>query len=178
MTFFIFVLKCVYFMLPAYFANMAPVFFRKIKFLDIPIDVNKKFLGKPIFGKNKTYRGLFFGILLGFLVFLLQKSLSEQLNAISLIDYSSVPLILGILLSAGAIVGDLIKSFIKRRIRIKEGQPFIPFDQLDFALGALLFSFAYIPNWQSAVVILAVSPILHIIVNHLAFYLKIRKEKW
>ena len=114
MTFFIFVLKCVYFMLPAYFANMAPVFFRKIKFLDIPIDVNKKFLGKPIFGKNKTYRGLFFGILLGFLVFLLQKSLSEQLNAISLIDYSSVPLILGILLSAGAIVGDLIKSFIKR----------------------------------------------------------------
>ncbi len=176
MAYLIFIIKCIYFMLPAYFANMAPVLFRKINFLDIPVDFNKKLFGTPIFGSHKTFRGIFFGVLIGFLVFIIQKNYSPV--SISLIDYSNTPFFVGILLSAGAIFGDLIKSFIKRRLGKKEGQPFIPWDQLDFALGAVIFSFAYFPGWQSIAVILLISPLLHIAINHLAFYLKIRKEKW
>ena len=63
----IYLLAVIYYMLPAYFANMAPVIFKKINFLNVPINEN-------LFGRNKTYRGLFFAVLLGTVVFLIQKS--------------------------------------------------------------------------------------------------------
>jgi len=42
----------------------------------------------------------------------------------------------------GALIGDIVESFFKRRIGKVRGQDWIPFDQLDFILGALFFSFA------------------------------------
>ena len=50
----LFLLKILYFMSPAYFANMAPVIFRKFNFLAIPIDFGKKINNKPLLGKTKT----------------------------------------------------------------------------------------------------------------------------
>src|SRR3990167_6645069 len=67
-----FLLKCFYLMLPAYFANMAPVIVRKINFLAHPIDFKKKFGKKPILGKNKTFRGVFFGILFAIIIVYIQ----------------------------------------------------------------------------------------------------------
>jgi len=69
MTNALFVIIIFYFMLPAYFANMAPVIMKNIfKNLAFPIDLNKKINNKPIFGKNKTFRGLFFGILFAIII--------------------------------------------------------------------------------------------------------------
>jgi CDP-2,3-bis-(O-geranylgeranyl)-sn-glycerol synthase len=34
--------------------------------------------------------------------------------------------------------GDSVKNFVWRRLRIPPGAPWIPFDQLDFVLGALV----------------------------------------
>jgi CDP-2,3-bis-(O-geranylgeranyl)-sn-glycerol synthase len=34
--------------------------------------------------------------------------------------------------------GDALKSLVKRRVGIAPGAPWIPWDQLDFALGALV----------------------------------------
>lgn len=56
----IFLLKCLYFMLPAYFANMTPVFAQKLdilKFLAKPIDNGRTTEGRAIFGAHKTWRG-------------------------------------------------------------------------------------------------------------------------
>ena len=58
----LFLLKCFYLLLPAYFANMAPVLVKKVNLLAYPIDFNAKLKNKPLLGKNKTFRGLFFGI--------------------------------------------------------------------------------------------------------------------
>jgi CDP-2,3-bis-(O-geranylgeranyl)-sn-glycerol synthase len=44
-----------------------------------------------------------------------------------------------ILASYGAVIGDLVGSFLKRRFDIKSGAPFWIVDQLDFALIAILF---------------------------------------
>ncbi|MHA1932335.1 MAG: CDP-archaeol synthase [Promethearchaeota archaeon] len=44
-----------------------------------------------------------------------------------------------ILASYGAVIGDLVGSFLKRRFDIKSGAPFWIIDQLDFALIAILF---------------------------------------
>lgn len=172
----LFLLKCFYFMLPAYFANMAPVISKNwFNKLAVPIDS-----GKNIFGDNKTYRGFIFGILFSVVIAHLQ-SLLYKFNSfknISLVDYSNW-LIVGFLLGFGALFGDLIKSFIKRRVGIKPGERFILWDQLDFVIGSLIFiSFAVDITFKMVLAIIIISIMGHILVNHSAYYLGIRKERW
>jgi CDP-2,3-bis-(O-geranylgeranyl)-sn-glycerol synthase len=164
-------------MLPAYFSNMAPIIVKKINILVIPVDSGKKIAGEPIFGKNKTWRGLVAGTLFGIIIAFIQSNLDFGWN---LIDYNEW-LLIGTMMGFGAIFGDLMKSFIKRRFKVQPGHKFFPWDQLDFAFGSLLFSFFLFPQeltTKIVITVLIISPILHIIVNHLAFYLKIRNEKW
>ncbi len=176
----LFALKCLYLMLPAYFANMAPVIARKINLFAYPIDFNKQINKNPIFGKNKTYRGLVFGVVFALAIAFAQFLLygAEVFRNISFFDYQNWH-IFGILMGLGALLGDLVKSFFKRRIGIEPGEKFVPFDQTDFVVGALLF---IIPVFDLTLKIfifsLVLSFLLHIAVNHAAFYLKIRNEKW
>ncbi|MBR9692189.1 CDP-2,3-bis-(O-geranylgeranyl)-sn-glycerol synthase [Candidatus Woesearchaeota archaeon] len=174
------ILISIYFMLPAYFANMIPVFAAKLKFLNYPVDFGKKFKGKPIFGSHKTWRGLFFGVITGIIIAYLQKLLYIYpfFSSISLVDYSNW-LALGFLLGFGALIGDLVKSFFKRRAGVKAGQRFIPWDQLDYTIGSLLFVFiVFIPSWQIIAAIVVINFILHVIANHLAYYAKLSDVKW
>ena len=174
------ILQCIYLMLPAYFANMAPIIVKNaFNNLKIPIDFNKKINNKPIFGKNKTFRGLIFGIIFAvitaFIQFLLYRN---NIFANISIDYSNWMLI-GFLMGFGAIFGDLIESFVKRRINYKPGKSFVPFDQLDFVVGALIFIYPIIMlSLNKIIIILLLSFVLHITVNHLAFYTGMRKKKW
>lgn len=168
----IFILKCIYFMLPAYFANMAPVIVKRL-FKSLAIPINSK-----LFGKNKTYRGLIFGILFAIIIAFAQYLLHPVLKDLSFLDYSGW-LEFGFLMGAGAIFGDMIESFVKRRLNYKPGQPFAPFDQLDFVVGALLLvSLVFIPTIKMIITIIIVSFVLHMLINHAAYYLKIRNEKW
>jgi len=174
------ILKVFYLMIPVYFANMTPVFTRKINFLNYPVDFNKKFKGKPILGSHKTFRGFFFGILAGIIItyiqFLLQRY--PAFASISLFDYSNW-IVIGFLLGCGSLIGDSTKSFFKRRANIKPGKPFIPWDQLDYSIGSLLFiSFIYLLPWEIIITTLVLNFLLHIVANHLGYYLKIRKVKW
>jgi len=180
-SFIVLMLSCFYLMLPAYFANMAPVIVKNIfKNLAFPLDFNRTLNNKPILGKNKTFRGLTFGvifaIIISYLQFLLYKN--NIFADISLIDYSNWILI-GFLMGFGAIFGDLFESFIKRRLNYEPGKSFVPWDQIDFVIGALIFIYPFIKlSINKMVTILILSFVLHIIVNHFAFYAKIRKEKW
>ena len=175
------ILQCFYFMLPAYFANMAPVvaknMFRK---LTLPIDFNIGLGNNTIFGKNKTYRGLIAGMLAAIIVAYTQFFLNggNIFADFAFVDYSNW-LLIGLLLGLGAMFGDLVKSFVKRRIGLKPGMPFVPFDQLDFVFGALIFVYpvAKLPMEKMAI-ILFISFILHMVINHIAFYTGIRKERW
>ena len=170
------ILEIIYYLLPAYFANMTPVFTRKILLRwSTPVDFNFKFLGKPLFGSHKTWKGLILGIIVAIIVALIQ---SRFKTGLEIYDYSS-PILFGFLMGFGALFGDLVKSFAKRRIGIKSGAKWIPFDQLDFVIGALILTWPL--NILSSVQItyaLLISFVLHILVNHSAFYLKIRNEKW
>jgi CDP-2,3-bis-(O-geranylgeranyl)-sn-glycerol synthase len=162
---------------------MAPVFFKKLDFLDYPVDFNKKWKGKPLLGSHKTIRGFFFGILLSIIVVYIQKLLFgsiEFFRNLSLLDYSAHNfLILGILLGFGALFGDAVESLFKRRAGIKPGKSWIPLDQLDFVIGALVFlAIVYIPPWQVIIMLLIIVPILHIAANHAGYYLGINDTKW
>jgi len=170
-----------YFILPAYIANIAPVLFIRLKFLATPVDFGKKISKKPVFGSHKTWRGLFVATLLGFLVFYLQRTFYAYgiFKSISIVDYGFFPFWFGALMGFGAIFGDLIKSFFKRRLSIAPGKRWVPFDQADFIVGALVFSsFFYVPQpWVWAYLILISIP-LHIVARHVGFYLGICKDKW
>jgi len=180
-----YILSCLYFFLPAYFTNMTPPLIRKARiftFLDKPIDFNKKFLGQPIFGKNKSWRGLIFGITVGILVALIQRSLYQfpTVKKISFLDYFEINILaFGFLISAGAVFGDLLFAFIKRRLKMEPGTKFIPWDQTNYVIGAGLFLTPFfkidILIW---ITIFILTFLLHIIVNRLGCYLRVHQAKW
>lgn len=179
-SFALFILKCFYLMLPAYFANMAPVMVKKINLFVFPIDFGKKLSNKPILGENKTFRGLVFGVIFAVIVAYFQFLLYsiDFFKNISFANYQNW-LLFGFLMGFGALAGDSIKSFFKRRLSIKPGARFIPFDQTDFVVGALIFIIpAFDLTLRMFITSLLLSFVLHIIVNHIAFYLKIRNEKF
>lgn len=169
----LFILKCLYFFLPAYFANMAPVLFKWIPLGRTPI-YNR------LFGKNKTWRGLVVAIFTGTLIFWLQKYFYLRgFESLAIIDYSGFSVLLGVLMGAGVILGDLVKSYYKRKNNLKPGQSWPVWDQIDFVFGGLLLSFfVYIPRVEVIVVLLIASPILHIAANRLGYWLKIQEVKW
>ena len=179
-TFSFFILKCFYFMLPAYFANMAPVIVKRIKLFNFPVDFGKKIDGKPILGSHKTFRGFIFGIIFAVIIAYAQFLLHQIgfFRNLSFFDYDGW-LLLGLLMGFGALAGDSVKSFFKRRLDIKPGHKFIPFDQIDFIVGALVFAMLLADlTLKIFLTSLFLSVILLIIVNHIAFYMKIRSEKW
>jgi len=163
-------------MLPAYFANMAPVIVKnRFKKLAVPVD-----FGKNIFGNNKTFRGLFFGVLFAIVIVYFQFLLYGLgfFGNLSFIDYSNW-LVVGFLFGFGALVGDLAESFVKRRLNIGPGQRFVPWDQLDFVFGALVLVGLVVDiSWMKFFFIAVISIVGHILVNHIAYYTGIRKEKW
>ena len=164
-----------YFILPAYVANAVPVVFGG----GYPIDACKLFLdGKPLLGSNKTVRGFIAGLLVGtFSGFVLSNL--YQLNGFPRDFLFEYDILLGFMLSLGALTGDLLHSFIKRRLDIAPGSPLPVADQSDFVLGALLFSvLIHPPPWHIAVIILLVTPPIHLLTNFVAHLMGIKKTPW
>ncbi|MFQ6073693.1 MAG: CDP-2,3-bis-(O-geranylgeranyl)-sn-glycerol synthase [Candidatus Bathyarchaeia archaeon] len=164
-----------YYILPAYVANAAPVIFGGGR----PMDAGKLFWDrKPIFGRNKTVRGFFAGLLVGtFAGFAL--SLLFQLDEFPRNVLFQYDILLGFMLSLGALTGDLLHSFIKRRLDISPGSPLPVADQLDFVLGALLFSVVvHPPRLLIAVIIVVVTPPIHLLTNFLAYLIGAKGTPW
>ena len=174
------ILQALYFFIPAYISNMIPVFVKRINFLNYPIDANKTWRGKRILGDHKTWRGLFFGTLSGFLIFELQRSLYNKgiLTNLALINYSTAPIFLGALLGFAALFGDSLKSFFKRQMDIRPGKPWVPFDQFDFLVTTVIIT---IP-WSGitlidSLLVLTIIFFLTIIVQYSGYKLKLKNDK-
>jgi CDP-2,3-bis-(O-geranylgeranyl)-sn-glycerol synthase len=158
------IVEALKFIFPAYCANAIPV----ITGRGIPIDFNKKFFdGKPIFGKNKTLIGFLTGFFTG-----------TAVGFIESIYFGYNPFI-GLILSLGALFGDLMGSFIKRRLGINPGKLLPIIDQIDFVLGAVLFSLlmeTLSPNF--VLVILIITPPLHLLTNFVAYKVGLKSNPW
>lgn len=170
------ILSSVYLILPAYAANMCPVIFGKLKFpLGIPIH-------EKLFGAHKTYRGFISAYIGALAILFLQQYLTnnEIFTQYTLLDYTQINLFLyAFLFGVGALTGDLVKSFFKRRFKIAPGRPWFPFDQLDFVIGAYLFLLpVYIIPWQNLLTILILTPALHFLTNLIGYMLGIKKVWW
>ncbi len=167
------ILKSLYFFLPAYLANMTPVLVKRVPFLAQP--VWEKFLGP-----NKTWRGFLFGTLAGGLIFILQRYLYLRgVIDFALIDYAGFGWWFGFLQGFGALLGDAVKSYYKRRSKIAPGKPWLPWDQLDFVFGAIIVGgLVYFPPAYAVLSLLVFSPLLHLLTNYLGYLLRLKNTKW
>ena len=149
---------------PAYCANAAPV----LAGGGLPLDFGKNFVdGRRVFGKNKTFRGFFFGLMIGVLVGLTESYLFGY------------PLLFSVLSPLGALLGDLAGAFLKRRLAIAPGGLLPVVDQVDFVVGAILFSLPLsIITLELAVVMLIITPPIHLLTNFLAYKLKLKSNPW
>jgi CDP-2,3-bis-(O-geranylgeranyl)-sn-glycerol synthase len=145
------VLFAIWFMLPAAIANVTPIIAAVTPGLtrfDHPIDGNRKWRGEPIFGSHKTWRGLITGVIMASMTFWLQKNAFAQYDWVRQfcdpVNYNNLPWVLGPLLGFGALAGDAIKSFFKRRSGVEAGKSWFPFDQLDYIIGAVLISLPFV----------------------------------
>lgn len=174
------IIFALWFFLPAGYANAAPVFGSKIHLLDFlnkPIDAGRKWHGKRILGDHKTWRGLIFGTLIGILTAILQvvalKLTGWQIEG-SFTDLSTAA-IGGGLLGFGALSGDAVKSFFKRRVGVASGKSWAPFDQIDYVIGGLLFVSLINPlTFVQYFCVLIVWMLLHPVATFFGWVLKLK----
>lgn len=166
-------LQSIWFYLPAAIANMAPVLV-----LSIPWNTP---LWKQGLGPNKTWRGLVAGVVASVLVVLLQTYLAPHLpEKLLTVSYEETnPILLGILLGGGALGGDAIKSYFKRRLGIASGEKWWPFDQIDFIIGSTIcVSLIFWPGLSLLAVAFSLTMFLHPAINQIGFRLGLKKVPW
>ncbi|MCL5008319.1 MAG: CDP-2,3-bis-(O-geranylgeranyl)-sn-glycerol synthase [Candidatus Marsarchaeota archaeon] len=149
---------------PAYVANGAPVIFGG----GTPIDMNRRFRGKPIFGKHKTIRGFVFGVASGIIIGALESVALPYMLAI------------GIALSFGTLFGDMLGSFIKRQMGFKEGKDVFLMDQYLFLVVAMLFALplGHLPELYGIIFIILLTGVLHKLTNYIAHKAKLKEVPW
>jgi len=158
------IIEALKFIFPAYCANAIPV----ITGGGYPIDFGKKFFdGKPILGKNKTFRGFFSGLIIGTAVGLLESM------------FFGYPIPFGFLLSSGALSGDLVGAFLKRRLGLAPGDLLPVIDQVDFIIGAILFSLPLqVLDLNLAMTVLIITPPIHLLTNFAAYKIGLKSNPW
>lgn len=202
------------FIVPAYISNASMVITGGGKPIDGGRNFRD---GRRILGDHKTWNGLkgplYIGIPISFFIFLLFNILWVLIkdliidtaaqgqyilyNDIKIFEFyftggefpiNFLILIIRIVLASyGAVVGDLIGSFLKRRFDIKSGAPFWIVDQLDFALTALLFvsipgfilpNLFMLPDFYIIIFLIILTPAVSIIANIIAYLIGLKDVPW
>lgn len=147
-------------------ANGAPILARRLagNRLALPIDFSRQWFDRrALFGKTKTWRGLASALLV--------TPIASQF-----IFSSWLP---GLLVAIGAMSGDLISSFIKRRLNIKPSDQAMFLDQLPEALLPLiLVSYQITLTWQEILLISLVFVAIELLLSRLLFRLHIRDRPY
>ncbi len=170
------IFQALFFIFPAWIANMFPVLLRKLPLPgSFPIHEKR-------FGKNKTRKWLISGWFWASLVLWIQSLLVKAgyLTEIALIDYSSISFVLyGFLFGVWALVWDLIESFVKRRMWIAPWWALFPRDQIDRVIWSLLFiSLVFSISRAHIWALLIITPILHALTNVLWYMIWLKDVWW
>ncbi len=180
--------------LPAWIANSTPVVFGG----GAPIDGGRRFYdGHRILGDSKTIRGFVAGIVCGTLVGLVQvmaaptvrewltgyitmtKSVRDIIELGSSGGNIAMALCTSLLLSTGTLVGDMLGSFVKRRVGVESGGPSPVLDQIGFILMALVFASPILkPDPLYPAVLIVLTLIAHWLSNAGSYLLGLKEHPW
>ncbi len=168
-------------MLPAYVPNNFAVLAGGGR----PIDGGREWNGSRVLGDGKTWRGTAIGTAAGFLLALALNALNGPVSGALGVGLPVFELHAAFALALGAMLGDIGASFIKRRSGRERGAAFPGLDQLDFVVGALVAALVVAPGWTLAtftlpvlLVVLVMTPALHVITNVAAYKLGLKNEPW
>ena len=173
--------------LPAMLPNSAAVVFGG----GTPVDFGRSWKGKRILGDGKTWRGFFGGGLAGIFFGLILIGISYVFDPDELFGYGGIWKALGIItcLSFGSLLGDMLGSFIKRRLDINRGQKAPILDQFDFVIGAFLLTALVFPHWiydtyiggwhiAALIFVLIMTLILHRVMNIIGYKAGLKEVPW
>lgn len=129
-----------------------------------PLDGGHLFAdGRPWLGPSKTWRGLLAGLAAPLL-----------LTPLAGLDWAT-----GLLIGAGAMAGDLLASFLKRRLGIAPSGMAPGLDQVPESLLPLWLASGRLGlNWMDLVVLTLLFVVLELALSRLAYRLHIRKHPW
>jgi CDP-2,3-bis-(O-geranylgeranyl)-sn-glycerol synthase len=178
-SFLIALLSALWIMLPAYIPNSAAALLGG----GIPIDGGRMHRdGRRLLGDGKTWRGFILGISTGIVIGLLQIWI-RQAAGWEVLPVLTVLAV--ILLATGALLGDLVKSYFKRRRGMERGASWPVADQYDLVAGAfalvLIFDYPWFISTITLpilVIILIITPILHKTVNVIGYLIRVKEVPW
>lgn len=193
------IIGCVIFIFPAFVANGVPTILGKGKRFNAPIDGGRLWRdNKRILGDGKTIRGFVSGVVCGMAscvaIIIMAHYSGYPLAFMNLIEvgvlYNLLYIVginlgangiflgslVGFLLGSGALIGDMIGSFIKRRSGLQRGESYPFMDQLGFLIVAMVFVYMVIP-WPLIwlLVLLPITLGLHISLNMLGYVVGIQE---
>ena len=179
--------QALWFFLPAFVANPSAVLWGG----GPPMDFGRKARdGERILGDGKTWRGLLGGTLSGVVLGLILALPFDVLASGSSWNFGPplVALLASALLAFGALLGDVVGAFVKRRRHMPRGAKAPGLDQYDFVVGALILSLAFplwsVPRffsgdaWFGLLAIIVITPALHRAVNIVGYRLGRKHEPW
>lgn len=165
------IIGAIEYILPAYVANAVPVVVSRIIPFKHPVDFGRLWRdGRRILGDSKTIEGLIAGLIAGTLAGLLEAQVLGDKGAAAR----------GVVLATGALLGDMLGSFIKRRLGKPPGSPAPLLDQLDFLFGALALGWAagMAPPASYVPVLVLLTLVLHPLTNGIAYLLRLKRVPW
>lgn len=182
--------QAIWVMLPAFVANPSA----QLTGGGLPMDLGRTLRdGARVLGPGKTWRGLLGGVLGGLFIGGLQIAIAAAVGDPSLVptfdpglgDATAASFLVVLVLSLGALVGDALKSFAKRRLKLKRGHHLPVADQYDFVLGAWILCLALFPAWfatnftmEAMLVIVMVTYFLHRGTSLLGYRMGLKAEPW
>ncbi len=171
---FVILLQAIWFILPAYIANAMPLIVMRFwRWSRHPMDFGVQFIdGRRVLGPNKTWEGFSIGVLGGVFVGLIQGIFS---------GYIALYTLRGFVLGLGAMLGDALGAFIKRRLGIEPGKPAPIIDQLSFVIIAIALAYVsglYTLNAIQTLFIVFLTLVLHPLTNAIAYIMKIKSVPW
>jgi len=168
-------------MLPAYVPNNAAVLFGG----GPPVDGGRTLGGRRLLGDGKTWRGAAAGIGAGLAVAGALNLARPAVAGVLGVSLAGFPLRAALGLAAGAMLGDVVASFAKRRLDRERGAATPGLDQLDFVVGALALAALVAPAWTTATfspvalaVVVVATPLLHLVTNAAAYGVGLKAEPW
>jgi CDP-2,3-bis-(O-geranylgeranyl)-sn-glycerol synthase len=169
-------------MLPAYVPNNVAV----LAGGGPPVDGGRTLGDRRLLGDGKTWRGTIAGVVGGSVVALALDALAPTVRAATAIGaLPTFPLAIVVALPSGAMLGDIVASFLKRRLDRERGASVPGLDQLDFVVGALGLAAVTDYRWFAStftssvlVVVLVITPVLHLGTNYVAYLLDLKQVPW
>ena len=167
-------------MLPAYIPNNVAVLAGGGR----PIDGGRTLDdGNRALGDGKTWRGTAVGTAAGVVLALLLNRVHPFVSGVVAAD--PFPVAAAVSLSFGAMLGDILASFLKRRTGRQRGAVFPGVDQLDFVVVSLLLTAVVATGWfldtftlPVLVAVVVLTPLLHVGTNALAYAVGLKDEPW